>query len=275
MPWLKTTLITIPVLAIVVYAGLPRALSMMGFHPHYEIPEFDLAGKRALVITTSQDTLGDTGKATGVFPSEMTVPYYAFLDAGMEVDIASIKGGEIPTEPRTWGWPVATESDYRFKKDTIAMARITNSIPLVEVDITKYDAIFLSGGWGAAYDFAQSEELAALVTAANADGDVIGSVCHGALGLVNAKDTDGTPLIEGRTVTGVTDTQINQLGISMTPKHPETELRAAKGNFVADTAFRDMFATHVAVDGNLVTGQNQNSGAEAAHRMLELLVKQE
>ena len=67
------------------------------------------------------------------------------------------------------------------------------------------------------------------MTAANADGDVIGSVCHGALGLVNAKDTDGTPLIEGRTVTGVTDTQIDQLGISMTPKHPETELRAAKG----------------------------------------------
>ena len=119
----------------------------------------------------------------------------------------------------------------------------------------------------------ENEELAALVTAANADGDVIGSVCHGALGLVNAKDTDGTPLIEGRTVTGVTDTQIDQLGISITPKHPETELRAAKGNFVAQTAFRDMFATHVAVDGNLVTGQNQNSGAETAHRMLEILAR--
>ena len=90
---------------------------------------------------------------------------------------------------------------------------------------------------------------------------------------MNAKDTDGTPLLEGRTVTGVTDNQINQLGISMTPKHPETELRAAKANFEANTAFRDMFATHVTVDGNLVTGQNQNSGAEAAHRMLEILAK--
>ena len=273
MSWLKIILIIIPVLAIAVYFGLPRALNMMGLHPHYEIPEFDLAGKRALVITTSQGTLGDGGKATGVFGSEMSVPYYAFLDAGMEVDIASIKGGEIPIEPYSMGWPLGTEADYRFKKDTVAMAKLTNSIAVGDVDITKYDAIFLSGGWGAAYDFAQSEELAALVTAANADNDVIGSVCHGALGLVNAKDTDGTPLIEGRTVTGVTDTQIEQLGISMTPKHPETELRAAKGNFVAETAFRDMFATHVAVDGHLVTGQNQNSGAEAAHRMLEILAR--
>ncbi|OJI92966.1 putative intracellular protease/amidase [Planktotalea frisia] len=273
MFWLKIILIAIPILAIVVYFGLPRALSAMGLHPHYDIPEFDLAGKRALVITTSHDTLGETGKATGVFGSEMSVPYYAFLDAGMEVDIASIKGGEIPVEPRSMSWPMGTDADYRFKKDTVAMAKLTNSISVADVDISKYDAIFLSGGWGAAYDFAQSKDLAALVTAANADGDVIGSVCHGALGLVNAKDTDGTPLLEGRTVTGVTDNQINQLGISMTPKHPETELRAAKANFEANTAFRDMFATHVTVDGNLVTGQNQNSGAEAAHRMLEILAK--
>jgi len=273
MSWLKIILIAIPVLAVSVYFGLPRALNLLGLHPHYEIPEFDLAGKRALIITTSQDTLGDTGKATGVFPSEMTVPYYAFLDAGMEVDIASIGGGEIPIEPRTWGWPLATPADYRFKVDTIAMAKLTSSIPISEVDIARYDAIFLSGGWGAAYDFAQSEELAALVTAANADGDVIGSVCHGALGLVNAMDTDGTPLIEGRTVTGVTDAQIDQLGISITPKHPESELRAANANFESGTAFRDIFATHVSVDGNLVTGQNQNSGAEAAHRMLEILAE--
>ena len=273
MSWLKIILIAIPVLTIVVYFGLPRALNMMGLHPHYDIPEYDLAGKRALIIATSQDTLGDTGKETGVFGSELTVPYYAFLDAGMEVDLVSIKGGEIPVEPRSMGWPLGTEADFRFKKDTVAMAKLTNSISVKDVDITKYDAIFLAGGWGAAYDFAQSEDLAALVTAANAGGDVIGSVCHGALGLVNAKNTDGTPLIEGRTVTGVTDTQINQLGISITPKHPETELRAAKANFEADTAFRDMFANHVRVDGSLVTGQNQNSGAEAAHRMMELLSK--
>lgn len=94
-----------------------------------------------------------------------------------------------------------------------------------------------------------------------------------AAGKWDAMDTDGTPLIEGRTVTGVTDAQIDQLGISITPKHPESELRAANANFESGTAFRDIFATHVSVDGNLVTGQNQNSGAEAAHRMLEILAE--
>jgi len=271
MSLLNIILIAVAVLAVMIYFGLPRALQAFGLHGHYEIPPYRIEGKRALIITTSQSTLGEGGKATGVFGSEMTVPYYAFSDAGIEVDIASIKGGTIPVEPRSMGWPLGTPSDFRFKKDPTAMAKMTNSIPLTDVDIALYDAIFLAGGWGAAYDFAQSEALAALVTAANADGDVIGSVCHGALGLVHARDTDGSPLIEGRRVTGVTDTQIDQLGISATPKHPETELRAAKADFEAKSAFRDMFATHVVVDGRLVTGQNQNSGAETSHRMLELL----
>ena len=273
MTWLKYVAISIPIMAIAIYFGLPRALNLMGLHPHYDIPDFDLAGKRALIVTTSHDTLGEGGKATGVWGSEMTVPYYAFLDAGMDVDIASIKGGEIPVEPNSMSWPVATAEDYRFKKDTVALAKLHNSIPVANVDISKYDAIFLSGGWGAAYDFAQSDELAALVTAANVGGDTIGSVCHGALGLVNARNADGTSLVAGRRVTGVTDAQIRQLGIDMTPKHPETELRAAKAKFEARTAFRDIFATHVVVDGRLVTGQNQNSGAETAHRMMELLAK--
>ena len=114
-----------------------------------------------------------------------------------------------------------------------------------------------------------------MVTAANADGDVIGSVCHGALGLVNAMDTDGTPLIEGRNRDDGVDRCPDRSGwaFSITPKHPESELRAANANFESGTAFRDIFATHVSVDGNLVTGQNQNSGAEAAHRMLEILAE--
>jgi len=273
MTRLRYVLLALSILAIAVYLGLPRVLTAMGLHPHYDIPEFDLAGKRALIITTSQATLGEGGNATGVFASEMTVPYYAFLDAGMEVDIASIGGGAIPVEPNSMGWPLGTPSDYRFKADAVAMAKITNSIPVAEVDASRYDTIFLSGGWGAAYDFEQSPKLAELVTAANTRGAVIGSVCHGALGLVHARNADGTPLLEGRSVTGVTDLQIHQLGIEMTPKHPETALRAAGAKYESETAFRDMFASHVVVDGNLVTGQNQNDGAEAAHRMMENLAR--
>ncbi|MEO1734077.1 MAG: type 1 glutamine amidotransferase domain-containing protein, partial [Pseudomonadota bacterium] len=161
--------------------------------------------------------------------------------------------------------------DRRFLADPAAMKKLKNSIPISEIDATAYDVIFMAGGWGASYDLAQSPELADVITKANAEGKIIGSVCHGALGMVNAKDVDGSPLLEGRRVTGVTDKQIKELGISITPKHPETELRAAKARFEAQTAWRDFFATHTVVDGNLVTGQNQNSGYETSHRILELL----
>ncbi len=271
MSWIKYALAAIIILGAAFYFGLPPALRAMGLHQHYEIPKFDLTGKRALVVTTSHGTLGETGKATGVAASEMTVPYYAFLDAGMTVDLASIKGGEIPVEPMTVRWPIATADDRRFLADPAAMKKLKNSIPISEIDATAYDVIFMAGGWGASYDLAQSPELADVITKANAEGKIIGSVCHGALGMVNAKDVDGSPLLEGRRVTGVTDKQIKELGISITPKHPETELRAAKARFEAQTAWRDFFATHTVVDGNLVTGQNQNSGYETSHRILELL----
>jgi putative intracellular protease/amidase len=93
------------------------------------------------------------------------------------------------------------------------------------------------------------------------------------LGLVSAKAEDGLPLVKGRNVTGVTDRQIQELGIRVTPKHPETELRKVGANFESQTAFKDVFATHVVVDGNIVTGQNQNSSYETSHRILEILAK--
>ncbi len=271
MRWPIYLLVSIAVLALVVYFGVPWALRVMGLHRHYTIPEYDLSGMRALVVTTSHGQLGETGRATGVFGSEMTVPYYAFLDAGLEVDIASIQGGEAPIQPWSMTWPLATADDRRFLNDPIAMGKLQNSLPIAEVSAGDYDVIFMAGGWGAAYDLAQSAELADLITAANAQGVVIGSVCHGALGLVNARDVDGSRLVEGRRVTGVTDRQIQQFGITITPKHPETELRAVGADFQAEHAWRDFFATLTVVDGNLVTGQNQNSGYETSHRILELL----
>lgn len=271
--WPKYLLIGLPVFILVIYLGLPKFLTLLGLHPHYDIPAYDLPGKRALIVTTSHGTLGDTGKATGVFGSEMTVPYYAFQDAGLDVDIASIQGGEIPVEPRSMGWPLATEDDLRFKEDSVAMAKMTNSIPIKDIDPSKYDVIFVAGGWGAAYDLMQSKDLADVITNANANDKIIGAICHGPLGLVNAKAKDGSPLVAGRTITGVTDLQIKQLGIDITPKHPETELRKAGANYEANSAFRDIMATHVVVDGNIITGQNQNSGYETAHHILEKLTQ--
>lgn len=271
MVWWKVLLVCIPILGVLVWLVLPWLLHAIGLHPSYDIPSYNLKGKRALVITTSHDTLGETGKATGVFGSEMTVPYYAFLDAGLEVDIASIKGGEIPVEPFSMGWPLATPEDKRFKQDKEAMYKLKHSLPINKIAADEYDVYYMAGGWGAAYDLAQSDKLADLITKANANNKVLGSVCHGALGLVTAKNVDGGPLIEGRNVTGVTNRQIKQLGIEVTPKHPETEMRKAGANFAFKTAPIEMLATHVAVDGNIVTGQNQNSGYEASHQILALL----
>ena len=281
MQWIKYVLLGLVVASGLVLLFLPQILNLLGFHRHYEIPPFNLKGKRALVVTTSHDTLydpedpGKASKPTGVAGSEMTIPYYAFLDAGLDVDLASIKGGKIPVDPITFKWPIPAREDYRFQKDAVAMSKLNNSIPIDQIDVETYDVIFMSGGWGAAYDFEQSERLASLVTEAYAKGLVIGSVCHGALGLVNAKDTDGSSLVEGRRVTGVTDKQLKDFGIFYTPRHPETELRKAKANFESNTAWKDFFATHVSEDGTLITGQNQNSSGEASHRILERLAKEE
>jgi len=263
--------------------SLPTILHTAGMHPEYSGPTTTLPGKRALIITTSHSVLaapGETeGPATGVMASELTHPYYTFLDGGMEVDVASIKGGEIPIDPQTLQFMIISPEDERYLNDPIAQAKVENSIPITEVDIDQYDIVFISGGWGAAYDLAQSPVLAEKVTESYY-GDkaaIIGGVCHGVLGLVNAKDREGNLLIAGRRMTGVSDKQVKELGIEITPMHPESELRKAGAIYESQTAFRDMFATHVVVDNEqrFVTGQNQNSGLETSHRMMLVLAERE
>ena len=254
---------------------LPQILSLIGFHPHYDRVEYDLEGTRALIIATNHDTLGDPqdGVATGVYGSELTIAYYEFLDAGMTVDVASIEGGLVPFEPVSLRWPLATPDDYRYLDDEDAQNKTTNSLNIEDIDFTDYDIIWLAGGWGAAYDLGFSPELGEKITEAHAEGILLGSVCHGALGFLMAEDIDGSPLVEGRTMTGVTDKQVDELGIGITPQHPETELRRLGANFVSETAFRDFFATYVAVDDNIVTGQNQNSAGETAQTLLAMLAE--
>lgn len=270
--WITYSLAGVLVVAGLVWFGLPRALTAFGLHAHYDVPEMDLSGRRALIVTTSHATLDPEGTATGVFASEMTAPYYAFLDAGMEVDIASIRGGDVPIEPASLRWPLISPPDRRYLGDQKFQSRVKRSFDIEMVDVEAYDIVFLAGGWGAAYDFAQSEVLGEQVSRAYTAGAVVGGVCHGPLGLIPARAADGSALVEGRRIAAVTDKQIRELGIDFTPKHPERDLRAAGALFEADTAFRDFFGNHVVVDGHLVTGQNQNSGAETAHRMMELVL---
>lgn len=266
--------------AALVVLALPTILHKAGLHPEYNGEAVQLpAGKRALIIATNQAVLsapGETsGDATGVMASEMTHPYYRFLDAGMKVDLASVKGGKIPVDPQTLSRVLKTPEDDRFLADPAFLAKVENSLRIDDVDVTQYDIIFMSGGWGAAYDLGYSPVLAEKVSEAYYANKepVIGGVCHGVLGLINAKDRDGSLLIAGRRMTGVTDKQIKELGIEITPQHPEAELRKAGVIFESNTGFMDFLATHVVVDDEerFVTGQNQNSGRETAHRMLELV----
>jgi len=279
MKKLFTAFVVIITIAGITLLALPTILHKAGLHPEYNGPTTKLPGMRALIVTTSHDVLaapGETeGPATGVMASEFTHPYYTFLDGGMEVDIASIQGGQIPIDPGTLRFPVKSPEDERYLNDPVAQAKVKNSIPIADVDIEQYDIVFLSGGWGAAYDLAQSPALAQKVSESYY-GDkeaVIGGVCHGVLGLVNARARDGELLIAGRRMTGVTDKQIKELGIEMTPLHPETALREAGVVFENQSAFRDIFATHVTVDDEerFVTGQNQNSGLETSNVMMQVL----
>ncbi len=201
----------------------------------------------------------------------MTVPYYAFLDAGMAVDIASPAGGVIPVDPQSIKPVVRTEDDDRFLADDDFKAKVTDSLAIAALDMADYDIVFLAGGWGAAFDFGFSKDLGDKITEANAEGKLIGGVCHGPLGLINATAAEGSPLVKGRKVSGVTDKQVTELGITSTPHHPETELRAKGALFESQTRRRDPLANHWVVDGNLVTGQNQNAAPMVARELMQLL----
>lgn len=271
---------TIAVLVALFFIFLPSILHSLGLHPEYDGEQFNLKDKKALIVTTSHGVLnkpGETeGKKTGVFASEMTIPYYEFLDANMHVDVASIKGGEIPIDPQSFYYFLKSPQDERYLKDEVFRKKVKNSIPVSEVDFKDYDVVFFAGGWGAAYDMA-SATVANKVTDAYYDSDVLfGSVCHGALAFTEAKDSTENYLVAGRTMTGVTQKQLKQLGIEFTPKHPQEELEKAGADYKANHKLVDPLATITVVDEEkrFVTGQNQNSSHETAQLIMQLLNEQ-
>ena len=259
--------------------ALRKVLQRVGLHPddteaaHVDRPA-ELSDRRALVIATNHGVL-DIGKPTGVFASELTVPYYAFLDAGMQVDVASPSGGQIPVDPQSLKPVLRTEACDRFLADDELKAKVTESVAIGTLDMADYDIVYLAGGWGAAFDLGFSDELGRQITIANRHERVIGGVCHGPLGLIKAKAADGAPLVQGRRVSAVTDKQVSELGIDHTPHHPETELRKLGAEFESKHRFRDPFANHWVVDGNLVTGQNQNAAPMVAREMLRLAAQRQ
>ena len=249
-----------------------RLLQSVGLHPQdRDAITLPMSGTKALCVATNHGVL-DIGVATGVFASELTVPYYAFLDAGMQVDVASPRGGVVPVEPLSMKEAIRTPDDDRLlgDRDGDLRGKLTRSLAVADVDFAAYDIIYFAGGWGAAFDLGQSEEVGSQVSAAWAAGRVVGGICHGPLGLLRARRQDGELLVKGRRLTAVTDRQIHQLGVGITPLHPESALRAAGACFESRThPARDFFANHFVADGDLITGQNQNAGPMVARLMMQ------
>ena len=149
-----------------------------------------------------------------------------------------------------------------------------NSLAIGDVDFAAYDIIFFAGGWGAAFDLGQSDEVGRKVSAAWAANRVVGGICHGPLGLLRARTPDGELLVKGRRITAVTDKQVKELGVGITPLHPESALRQAGALFEGKThPKRDFFANHYVADGNLITGQNQNAGPMTARLMMQRVLE--
>ena len=205
----------------------------------------------------------------------MTVPYYVFLDAGMQVDIASPRGGDIPFDPKSFRPVIRTEHDDRFLADGEANDACQNSLAIADIDVEGYDIVYFAGGWGAAFDLGLSDAVGEQTSAAVAAGAVLGGVCHGPLGLLKAVTPDGHPFVEGRRITAVTDKQVRELGITSTPQHPETELRRLGAEFESAVGRRDVLANHVVEDGDLITGQNQNAAPMVARLMIQRMLANE
>lgn len=221
-----------------------------------------------LIVLTSHDKLGDTGKKTGFWLEEFAAPYYVFKDAGAQITLASPKGGQPPLDPGSDTEDTQTPATERFKDDDAAQAALADTKVLSTVDAEGFDAIFYPGGHGPLWDLAEDVDSTRLIeTFAHSDRPV-GAVCHAPAVFKHPKGADGNPLVSGKTVTGFTNTEEEGVGLTdVVPFLVEDMLKANGGAYEKG----DDWASFVVVDGKLVTGQNPASSEEAAKKLLALL----
>ncbi len=224
--------------------------------------------QRVLIVTTSHDRLGATGKPTGLWLEELATPYWVFRDAGCDVDIVSMAGGKVPLDPRSLEEGGRPRSVQRFLDDRTAMAAIENTPRLAGRSTAEYAAIFLPGGHGTMWDLPSDETLARAVAGAYDEGRIVAAVCHGPAGLVGAVRADGKALVGARRVTGFTNAEEAEVGLTDTvPFLLETRLRELGAIFECARPF----TSFVVRDGNLVTGQNPQSSAAVAEAIVAAL----
>ncbi|EOU1332450.1 type 1 glutamine amidotransferase domain-containing protein [Cronobacter sakazakii] len=223
---------------------------------------------KILMVLTSHDKLGDTGKKTGFWLEEFAAPYFVFRDAGIDVTLATPQGGQPPLDPKSDAPDAQTADTRRFREDHEAQATLANTARLDEINADEYDALFYPGGHGPLWDLADHPISIALIEHYWGSGKPVAAVCHAPGVLRHVKKPDGSPLVEGKRVTGFTNSEEEAVGLThVVPFLVEDALKEAGGQFERT----DDWGVHVVVDGHLVTGQNPASSAATAEVLLKLL----
>ncbi|MBB3059939.1 type 1 glutamine amidotransferase domain-containing protein [Microbulbifer rhizosphaerae] len=220
---------------------------------------------KILMVLTSHDQLGDTGKKTGFWLEELAAPYYIFKDAGAEITMTSPKGGQPPLDPKSEDPDSQTESTERFQKDSEAQEALANTTPLADVKQEDYDGVFYPGGHGPLWDLAEDKDSIALIESFYAAGKPVAAVCHGPGVFRHTKGADGEPLVSSKRVTGFANSEEDAVELTeVVPFLVEDMLRANGGLY---TKAED-WQSHVVTDGQLITGQNPASSEEGAKALL-------
>jgi putative intracellular protease/amidase len=220
---------------------------------------------KILMVVTSHDKLGATGRKTGFWLEEFAAPYYAFKDAGAEITVVSPLGGRPPLDPKSEEPSAQSRDTRRFASDPAAQAVLAYTGKLSAVSASDFDAVFYPGGHGPLWDLAEDKASIALVEAMIAAGKPVAAVCHAPGVLRHVKNADGAPLVQGKLVTGFTNTEERAAGLSeVVPFLVEDMLRENGGSYSRAADWQP----HVVTDGLLITGQNPASSEPAAKALL-------
>lgn len=226
---------------------------------------------KILMVLTSHDQLGDTGKKTGFWLEEFAAPYYVLKDAGHEITLASPKGGQPPLDPKSDEPNSQTDATRRFKADQEAQAQLTSTKRLDSVLSEDFDAVFYPGGHGPLWDLAEDSHSRALIEQTLADDKPVALVCHAPAVLKNVTAKDGSPFVAGKRVTGFTNEEEQAVGLTeVVPFLLEDVLTHLGAKF----SKAEPFKPHVIREGLLITGQNPASSEPAAEALLEALTRE-
>ena len=225
---------------------------------------------KVLIVLTSHDQLGDTGRKTGFWLEELASPYYTFKDAGTEVVLASPKGGQPPLDPKSDEPDNQTDMTKRFEADAAAKAQLATTLRLDSVNQADFDTVFYPGGHGPMWDLAEDQNSVKLIESFLAADKPVALVCHAPGALRHVKKPDGTPLVEGKKVAGFTNSEEAAMGLTdVVPFLVEDELKAKGGLYSKGPDLKP----YVVSDGLLITGQNPASSGPAAKALMEQLTK--